>query len=376
MSLNMRLSGNSAPRKAQSRLLLPLTALAAALVLSGCVNTSLTTPAPEPVVAVEAPPEFDPTIYAARNDGKFNLPAIPVDKIPAAHRRQVVDYPTDLVAGTIVIDPTPKFLYYVLGGGKAIRYGISVGAEGFQWSGESIVANKRQWPTWTPPAYMIARKPSLEKWKNGQPGGPTNPMGARAIYLTSDGVDHGYRIHGTPEWRSIGRNASSGCFRMINQDVLDLYDRVKGGERVIVLTASGEMPNNLTIPPPQRPKTPVKPAAKPEAETTTTTPAVTAPITPAVGLPPALGGTTTPAAPATTPALPGITEGVLPEKPAQPAAPTTGPATAPSPLSAPPTVNTFAPSPNVSVFTPTAPVTTPAAPSCGVPLVNGACPEN
>jgi hypothetical protein len=107
---------------------------------------------------------------------------------------------------------------------------------------------------------MIARRPELQKFDEvGQPGAPTNPHGARAIYLTSGGRDYGYRIHGTQEWQSIGRNASSGCIRMINQDVLDLYGRVKGGEKVIVLTASGEMPKGLYIPKPPAPKVAARP---------------------------------------------------------------------------------------------------------------------
>jgi L,D-transpeptidase catalytic domain len=110
---------------------------------------------------------------------------------------------------------------------------------------------------------MIARDPAkYSKWEKGQPGGPTNPLGARAIYLTSGGKDYGYRIHGTPEWKSIGRNASSGCIRMINQDVIDLYGRLQGGEKVIVLTASGEMPKGLYIPKPPAPKK-VAPAVAP-----------------------------------------------------------------------------------------------------------------
>ena len=109
---------------------------------------------------------------------------------------------------------------------------------------------------------MIARDPAkYSKWAEGQPGGPTNPLGARAIYLTSGGKDYGYRIHGTPDWQSIGSNASSGCIRMINQDVIDLYGRLQGGEKVIVLTASGEMPQGLYIPKPPAPKVAAKPAA-------------------------------------------------------------------------------------------------------------------
>jgi lipoprotein-anchoring transpeptidase ErfK/SrfK len=227
-------------------------ALAAALLLSACVDPLATMAVTQP----EQPIVTDPSIYAARSDGQFSVPALPVEQIPEPYRRQEVAYQSGEAAGTIIIDPSQRVLYYVLGNGKALRYGIAVGAEGFGWSGEAVVANKKTWPTWTPPKEMIARKPELSKWENGQPGGPTNPLGARAIYLTSNGIDYGYRIHGTPDWKSIGRNASSGCFRMINQDVMDLFDRVKGGEKVIVLTTAGEMPKGLTIPKPPTVKKP------------------------------------------------------------------------------------------------------------------------
>jgi hypothetical protein len=175
-----------------------------------------------------------------------------------------VAYETDQPVGTIIINPSTRLLYYVVGKNKAIRYGISVGRAGFEWSGEAIVADKKPWPTWTPPPEMIARDPAkYSQWAKGQPGGPTNPLGARAIYLTSGGKDYGYRIHGTPEWKSIGRNASSGCIRMINQDVIDLYGRLQGGEKVIVLTAAGEMPKGLYIPKPPAPKKVAAPAPAP-----------------------------------------------------------------------------------------------------------------
>lgn len=144
---------------------------------------------------------------------------------------------------------------------------------------------------------MIERDPKLAKWEKGQPGGATNPLGARAIYLTSGGRDYGYRIHGTPEWKSIGRNASSGCIRMINQDVMDLYSRLTGGEKVIVLTASGEMPKGLYIPPTIRPKKtePVIPAGAipvlavlPPPSIVTGTPAVVVPAAVAPAATPAV----------------------------------------------------------------------------------------
>ena len=232
-------------------------ALIACLTLAACVD-----PTVGPSSTSKPLPKVDENVYVATMDSGIAVPALPVEEIPASHRRQVVKYETDQPAGTIIINPATRLLYYVVGQDKAIRYGISVGRAGFEWSGEAIVADRKPWPTWTPPKEMIARDPKLAKWENGQPGGATNPLGARAIYLTSGGKDYGYRIHGTPEWKSIGRNASSGCIRMINQDVIDLYDRLQGGEKVIVLTASGEMPKGLYIPKPPAPKEAVAP--KPE----------------------------------------------------------------------------------------------------------------
>ena len=216
----------------------PLLALAAVLMLSACVDPVTGKPAgTAPAAAGPELPKAEDNLYVAKSDGQYTVPALPVEEIPEAYRRQVVAYTTEQAAGTIIIDPAHRVLYYVLGKNKALRYGIAVGAEGFGWSGEAMVANKKTWPTWTPPKEMIARKPELAKWEDGQPGGPTNPLGARALYLKTNGVDYGYRIHGTPEWQSIGHNASSGCIRMINQDVIDLYSRVRPGKntRVVVL---------------------------------------------------------------------------------------------------------------------------------------------
>ena len=217
--------------------------------LAACVDPTLS-----PSASNQPLPKAGENVYVAAMDAGIAIPALPVEEIPERHRRQVVAYETDQPVGTIVINPKTRLLYYVVGKNKAIRYGISVGRSGFEWSGEAIVAEKKPWPAWTPPKEMIERDPKLAKWADGQPGGPTNPLGARAIYLTSNGKDYGYRIHGTPEWKSIGRNASSGCIRMINQDVIDLYGRLQGGEKVIVLTASGEMPKGLYIPTPPAPK--------------------------------------------------------------------------------------------------------------------------
>jgi lipoprotein-anchoring transpeptidase ErfK/SrfK len=142
--------------------------------------------------------------------------------------RQVVDYPTSVAAGTVVIDTAQTYLYYVLGDGKAIRYGIGVGRVGFTWSGTQTVTRKAEWPDWTPPAQMIARQPSLPRW---MAGGEGNPLGARAIYLGSTI----YRIHGTNMPETIGHKVSSGCIRMLNADVVDLYSRVAVGTKIVVL---------------------------------------------------------------------------------------------------------------------------------------------
>ena len=143
-------------------------------------------------------------------------------------RRQIVSYPTREAPGTIVIDTPNTFLYYVLGNGQAMRYGIGVGRDGFRWSGVQTITKKAEWPDWTPPEEMIARQPYLPRF---MAGGPTNPLGARAMYLGSTL----YRIHGSNEPWTIGQNVSSGCIRMRNADVVDLYSRVKVGAKVLVL---------------------------------------------------------------------------------------------------------------------------------------------
>lgn len=172
--------------------------------------------------------------YGAQRDLGYTLPAIPVAKVPAKYRRQIVRYNTSEQPGTIIVDTKEKHLYLVQPNGKAIRYGIGVGREGFEWQGTARVALKREWPTWTPPAAMIKRQPELKKWAGGQPGGLQNPLGARALYLFNKGGDTGYRLHGTPEWWSIGKAMSSGCIRLMNQDIIDLYERAENGAKVIV----------------------------------------------------------------------------------------------------------------------------------------------
>ena len=151
-----------------------------------------------------------------------------VREMPARLKRQVVNYASREAPGTIIIDTPNTYLYYVLGGGQAIRYGIGVGREGFTWSGVQTVTKKAEWPDWTPPAEMIARQPYLPRY---MAGGPGNPLGARAMYLGGTI----YRIHGTNAPHTIGTHVSSGCLRLTNEDVTDLYSRVNVGTKVIVL---------------------------------------------------------------------------------------------------------------------------------------------
>ena len=149
-------------------------------------------------------------------------------ELPAKFKRQVVDYRTNEVAGTIIVDTSNTYLYLVLGNGKAMRYGIGVGREGFTWAGTKSVEKKAEWPDWTPPAEMLERQPYLPRF---MAGGPGNPLGARAMYLSGSV----YRIHGTNAPETIGQRVSSGCIRMVNADVEDLYSRVKVGTKVIVM---------------------------------------------------------------------------------------------------------------------------------------------
>jgi lipoprotein-anchoring transpeptidase ErfK/SrfK len=156
-------------------------------------------------------------------------------------QRQIVDYPTSEPPGTVIVDTPHTFLYYVLGDGKAIRYGIGVGREGFTWSGVKSIVRKTEWPDWYPPPDMIARQPYLPRMIAGGPG---NPLGARAMYI--GGTE--YRIHGTNDPSSIGKFMSSGCIRMTNDNATDLYNRVQVGAKVIVLPMKGTPLHQAQVP--------------------------------------------------------------------------------------------------------------------------------
>ncbi|OBZ93322.1 ErfK/YbiS/YcfS/YnhG family protein [Pararhizobium polonicum] len=213
----------------------------AALGVAGCSTTAQPVVAPpveaEPVALSSAGSEM----YAARPDELFPLPAVPYQKIPAQFRRQWVDNPTGERPGTLVVDTANHFLYLTYEDGKAMRYGVGLGRAGFEWSGRGVIQYKRQWPRWTPPDEMVARRPDLEPYSianGGMDPGLNNPLGARALYIFKDGVDTIYRIHGSPEWWTIGKSVSSGCVRMVNQDVIDLYNRVPNRTTISVVGAS------------------------------------------------------------------------------------------------------------------------------------------
>ncbi len=174
---------------------------------------------------------------ASSNGEQFPIDYGDVLKLKPRFRRTEVKYATAEVPGSIVVDPGAKYLYFILNGWTAIRYGIGVGREGFEWNGEATVRRKAKWPRWTPPKEMVARDPLAAKWADSMPGGPDNPLGARALYLYQGSVDTLYRIHGTNQPDSIGKAVSSGCVRLINADIADLYERVKIGAKVVVLPA-------------------------------------------------------------------------------------------------------------------------------------------
>jgi lipoprotein-anchoring transpeptidase ErfK/SrfK len=191
--------------------------------------------------------------------------------LSAGLRRQVVAYPTSEPAGTIIIDTPHTYLYLVLGGGKAMRYGIGVGREGFTWSGVQTISRKQEWPDWIPPAEMLQRQPYLPRF---MAGGPGNPLGARAMYLGNTV----YRIHGTNAPATIGHQVSSGCIRMINEDVADLYARVSVGTKVVVLPMMGSrhLPTARTRPAPSASIVPTSDPAAPAPRTIVTSSSVRA----------------------------------------------------------------------------------------------------
>jgi len=178
--------------------------------------------------------DTDDALYAGIHGEAFEIPPVTMRLLKPQYRRQLVDYATTERSGTIVVDTAHRYLYLVGELGKALRYGVGVGRDGFTWSGRGEIRLKREWPTWTPPSEMIDRQPELEPYRNGMPPGLENPLGARALYIFQEGLDTLYRVHGTSDPASIGLSVSSGCVRLINQDVIDLYNRVPVGSEIVV----------------------------------------------------------------------------------------------------------------------------------------------
>lgn len=173
--------------------------------------------------------------YGKAPNEKFDVAAIDAADLRPEYVRQLVDYNGNEAPGTIVIDPRDRFLYLVMENGKALRYGVGVGKEGLEFAGKARIGRKATWPHWTPTPNMIRREPNrYGKWAGGMEGGASNPLGARALYLHKGGKDTLFRIHGTNEPDTIGHAVSSGCIRMLNQDVIDLYSRVPVGANVVV----------------------------------------------------------------------------------------------------------------------------------------------
>ena len=210
---------------------------AAGLALAGCTTGTARRPAP----VVAGPSAIDPyylAMYAAMPQEKFPIPAVDLRKLDPVYFRQVVDYPTQERPGTLVVDTPNRFLYLVMENGQALRYGVGIGRAGFSWGGNGVIKWKQEWPKWFPPAEMIERDPKLKEYSEangGMPAGLMNPLGARALYIFENGKDTLYRVHGNPDWTSIGKAVSSGCIRMLNQDVIDLYNRVNNLPAPIVV---------------------------------------------------------------------------------------------------------------------------------------------
>jgi lipoprotein-anchoring transpeptidase ErfK/SrfK len=203
------------------------------LAIAGC-----TTPGPPPEVSsVPRVSRSYALMYGPLPQERFAVPAVDLSRVPAKFYRREVDYFGPEPVGTVVVDTRQFYLYLVRENNRAMRYGVGLGRAGFAWSGLARVGWKQVWPKWTPPADMIARQPELERWgvdNGGMPPGLDNPLGARALYIFQGNVDTLYRIHGSPEYWTIGKAVSSGCVRMMNQDAIDLYSRVPTGSRIVV----------------------------------------------------------------------------------------------------------------------------------------------
>nr|WP_229426534.1 L,D-transpeptidase [Microvirga alba] len=199
--------------------------------MAGCVSTG---PSQQELARLPNPAYV--AMYGPQPDEVHPIPQTDISEVDPQFLRREVAYGGREQPGTIVVDTAARYLYLVRENGRAIRYGIGVGKEGLAWSGRASVGRKAPWPRWTPTQAMIKREPERNaRWAGGMDPGLENPLGARALYLYDDGRDTMYRIHGTSEPWSIGENVSSGCIRLFNQDIIDLYNRVPVGAPVVVL---------------------------------------------------------------------------------------------------------------------------------------------
>ncbi|MDP1731859.1 MAG: L,D-transpeptidase [Devosia sp.] len=202
------------------------------LLLAGCATTN------GPVAVASTTPVVPPDVlamYAARPEEQFPVPAVQLNFLEPRFYRQEMADPTGELPGTVVVETANRYLYLVRENGRALRYGVGIGRDGFAWAGRARIAYKRAWPKWTPPAEMIERQPELEQYRYGMPPGTDNPLGARALYIFQNGRDTLYRLHGNGDVHSIGKAVSSGCVRLLHQDVIDLYERVPDGSPILVV---------------------------------------------------------------------------------------------------------------------------------------------
>jgi lipoprotein-anchoring transpeptidase ErfK/SrfK len=204
----------------------------AALALAGCATTTPPVPVAPPAPAV--PPDIL-AMYAAIPDERFPISAADIHLVDPIYWRQEVENITGEKAGVVVVDTPNRFLYWTMGNGRAMRYGVGIGRDGFAWEGRGHIAYGREWPTWTPPSEMIDRQPELEPYRNGMEPSLENPLGPRALYIHQGNRDTLYRVHGSMDAPTIGKAVSSGCVRLLFQDVIDLYERVTWGAPIVVV---------------------------------------------------------------------------------------------------------------------------------------------
>lgn len=203
----------------------------AAVALAGCATTTSSVPVVPPAPAV--PPDVL-AMYAAMPNERFAIPAVDIHILDPVYWRQEVENITGESEGTVVVDTPNRLLYWTMPNGRAMRYGVGIGRDGFAWEGRGHIAYGREWPTWTPPAEMIERQPELEQYRHGMEPSLDNPLGPRALYIHQGNRDTFYRLHGNMDVRSIGQAVSSGCVRLLFQDVIDLYGRVTWGSPIVV----------------------------------------------------------------------------------------------------------------------------------------------